>query len=290
VVETRLSCVGVEIATIENGTHAIVTCCAPALPGRLSSGIPSRSSVSRRAPPRSFLVCAWEVHMKALTLSVMVVLLPAGGLLAQGLEEIRTVGADMLGALSGDMERFERGMRTLESLLATNPGDPRLKVLHGTGVFARAGAAFQKGDVPNAMKLWQSSLDEMAQAVEMAPNDVFVRARRGVVLVSASRAMPEAMAAPLTRLAVEDFGRVLEIREKEQTLAQRSVHQRGELLTGLADGWNRLGDPDKARGYFERITRDLKGTVYGQKAQAWLEDTPEARTAEYFTCSGCHVD
>jgi hypothetical protein len=102
--------------------------------------------------------------------------------------------------------------------------------------------------------------------------------------------MPAAMAKPITQLAVEDFERVLEIREKEQSLSQRSTHQRGELLTGLADGWNRVGKTDKARGYFERITRDLKGTIYEQKAKAWLEDKAEAKAAEYFSCSGCHVE
>ena len=102
--------------------------------------------------------------------------------------------------------------------------------------------------------------------------------------------MPPEMAKPLTQLAVEDFEKVLEIREKEQTLAQRSTHQRGELLTGLADGWSRLGNTDKARGYFERITRDMKGTIYEQKAKAWLENMPEAKAVEYFACSGCHVE
>jgi len=102
--------------------------------------------------------------------------------------------------------------------------------------------------------------------------------------------MPPAMAKPLTQLAVEDFEKVLEVREKEQTLSQRSTHQRGELLTGLADGWNRLSNADKARGYFERITRDLKGTIYEQRAKAWLEDKPETKAPDYFACSGCHVE
>jgi tetratricopeptide (TPR) repeat protein len=228
--------------------------------------------------------------MKTMTVGAIVVLLLAGGLFAQGPEDIRTIGADMLGALNGDTEKFERGMRSLEALLAKNPTDPRLMVLHGTGVFARSGAAFQQGNVASAMQLWQASLAEMAQAVAMAPDNLFVRARRGVVLIAASRGAPPAMAQPLTKLAVEDFERVLEIREKEQTHSLQSAHKRGELLTGLADGWNRLGDREKARGYFERITRDLKGTIYEQRATAWLEDKAEAKAAEYFACSGCHVD
>lgn len=230
--------------------------------------------------------------MKTITAGLVIVVLLAGALLAQQRPDMRTLRADMLAVLNGDMARFERGMQALESLLEQNPRDPKLKVLHGTGVFARSGAEFQKGDMQSAMKLWQSSMDEMALAVEMAPNDIFVRARRGVVLISASRssAMPPAMAKPLTQSAVEDFEKVLEIREKEQTLSQRSNHQRGELLTGIADGWNRLGNPDKARTYFERITRDLKGTVYEQKADAWLENKPEAKAVDFFACSGCHVE
>ena len=98
------------------------------------------------------------------------------------------------------------------------------------------------------------------------------------------------MAKPLVQLAVEDFQRVLDVREEQQTLAQRSTHHRGELFTGIADGWSRLGNPDKARAYFERITRNLKGTVYERKAKAWLEGKPEARAVDYFACSGCHVE
>jgi hypothetical protein len=228
--------------------------------------------------------------MKTMALSGIVLLLLAGVLKAQSPQDIRTIGADMLGVLTGDAERFERGMRTVESLLAKDPGNARLKVLHGTGLFARSGAAFQTGDVGNAMKLWRASLDELAQAVAQAPNDILVRARRGVVLISASRATPPAMAKPLTQLAVEDFEKLLEIREREQTFSLQSTHQRGELLTGLADGWDRLGDQGKARGYFKRITRDLKGTIYEQRAQSWLENKAEAKAADYFVCSGCHVD
>ena len=230
--------------------------------------------------------------MKTTIVSLVITFLLTGAILAQQPPDIRTAGMDLLGALNGDMEKFERGMQALEALLAKNPNDPNVRVLHGNGIFARSGVAAQKGDMQNAMKLWQSSMDEMAQAVEMAPDNMFVRARRGVVLISASRSssMPPAMAKPLVQLAVEDFQRVLDVREKEQTLAQRSTHQRGELLTGIADGWSRLGNPDKARTYFERITRDLKGTVYERKAKAWLEDKPEAKAVDYFACSGCHVE
>jgi hypothetical protein len=181
-------------------------------------------------------------------------------------------------------------MSALEDILSKNPNNIEAKVLHGNGVMARAGEAFKVGNNEKAMQLWQSGLDEMAQAVDAAPDNVFVRARRGVFMISASRSTPPQMAKPLLETAVEDFGKVLQIREKDNTLAERSVHQRGELLTSLADGWNRLGDTEKARSYFLRITKDLKGTVYEQRANAWLENKPETRDANYFACTGCHVE
>ena len=51
--------------------------------------------------------------------------------------------------------------------------------------------SFKKGDMAGAMKSWQSGLDEMAQAIELAPENIFVRTRRGVVLISASRETPQ---------------------------------------------------------------------------------------------------
>jgi hypothetical protein len=129
----------------------------------------------------------------------------------------------------------------------------------------------------------------MAQAVELAP-DIFVSACRGVFTITASRSTPPQMTKPLLEGAVADFSTVLQIREKTQTLAQQSAHKRGELLTSLADGWDRLGDKEKARGYFERITKELKGTIYEQRAKAWLDEKPEAKAADFFACIGCHVE
>jgi hypothetical protein len=51
-----------------------------------------------------------------------------------------------------------------------------------------------------------------------------------------------------------------------------------------------LGNPDKARAFFERITRELKGTVYEQRAKSFLENKPETKAVDYFACSGCHVE
>jgi hypothetical protein len=97
------------------------------------------------------------------------------------------------------------------------------------------------------------------------------------------------MGKPLLDTGVSDFEHILRLQEQDGTFAKLSNHQRGELLTGLADGWARSGDDGKARSYFTRITKDLPGTIYQTRAQAWLDGKPESKSPEFFTCTGCHV-
>jgi hypothetical protein len=227
--------------------------------------------------------------MKTPIFSIVMLMLTAG-MLGQSTEDLRSAGADLMGVLTGDIERVNRGMRTLEAFLVKNPRNPDAKVMHGNGLAAQAGEGFRKGDMANAAKLWQAGIDEMAEAVELAPDSLFVRARRGVFMLTASRSAPPQMGKPLLQLGVADFEKILEIRDRGKSLAGRSVHQRGELLTGLADGWNRMDNPEKARAYFERVTRDMKGTLYEQKATAWLEGKPESKAPDFFACTGCHVN
>ena len=142
--------------------------------------------------------------MRTITISVvaMVTLVALASVVgAQGPGTVRAAGTDLLGGLVGDMVRFERGMRTLEDILSKNPNDLEAKVLHGNGVMARAGEAFKVGNNEKAIQLWQSGLEEMAQAVDAAPDNLFVRARRGVFMITASRNTPPQMAKPLLETA-----------------------------------------------------------------------------------------
>jgi len=193
------------------------------------------------------------------------------------------VRADFFAAFSGDMVRFERGMARCEEELAKNPNHAEAMVWHGSGVFFRAGMAFQKGDIQNGMALYQRGLGEMQHAVEIAPDNVGVRIPRGAVLLEASRQMPEAQAKSLVQIGVTDFEHVLKL--QESYFATLSDHAKGELLFGLADGWARLGEKPKAMEYFTRLTKDASGSGRSTYAKAWLDGTPPASTGR---CVGCH--
>ena len=206
--------------------------------------------------------------------------------LAQQTRVDNLVRADFFAGFAGDSDALERGMRLTEEMLEADPGNAAALVWHGAGTFFRSGAAFVDGDLRTGIALWEQGLAEMARAVETAPDDVAVLIPRGANLIVGSRFVPPAQADDILRTGVADFERVLEL--QTPYFSRLGVHARGELLTGLADGWSRLGDREAARRYFERIVDELEGSVYERKARAWLEDRPEAREPGFFQCSGCH--
>ena len=94
------------------------------------------------------------------------------------------VRQDFFAGFNGNREALERGMKITEDTLAKDPNHAEARVWHGSGVLYLSGQAFQKGDQQNGMKLWRQGLDEMEQAVRLAPNNVAVLIPRGATLIT----------------------------------------------------------------------------------------------------------
>jgi len=186
---------------------------------------------------------------------------------------------------SGDQASLEKGMKICEDLLAANPKDAPAMVWHGAGLFFESGQAFRGGDRKTGMDLWQRGLKEMDDAAAIAPDDLQVRIPRGAVLLTASHTVPPNMARPLIEKGVGDMELAYSIQGPD--LSSLGTHPRGELLIGLADGYSRLGNQEKAQQWFERIRTELPGTPYDKSAQTWLE-TKTLAPAES-GCLGCHT-
>jgi len=216
----------------------------------------------------------------------MVILLAAGLAAAQQRFDI-VVREDFFAGMSGNMERFEKAMKATEETLANDPNHAEAKVWHGSGVLFRSSLAFGKGAFEAGLDLWQKGLAEMEQAVRLAPSSIAVLIPRGASLIATSRFTPAEFGRPILEIGVADYEKVLKI--QEPIMAKLSTHSKGELLIGLADGWNRLGNMQKAKQYFERISTELKNSVYERKALAWLQNKPEIKDPQFFSCSGCHV-
>ena len=106
----------------------------------------------------------------------------------------------------------------------------------------------------------------MDRADQIAPDSLSVMLVRAVTLsASAPNVRDRAQGRIDAESAVAGFERALAI--QTPTLDRLSEHSRGELLAGLAEGWARLGDTERSRGYLERIVKEMPDTRY-QAARA----------------------
>jgi pentatricopeptide repeat protein len=219
--------------------------------------------------------CAYFVSLMAST-----------GVAAQAPQTARfdlEVREDFFAGFSGNPERLARGMARAEAALAAAPEHAEAMVWHGGGLLFLAGQAFQSGDTATGMERFGRGLGEMNKAVELAPDRVGVRIPRGATLFEATRFMPAAQAEPLLRLAVTDFERALEL--QAPVFDSLGGHARGELLFGLADGYARLGDGERARQYFDRMTQEGGPSPRREYAAAWLSGKAPAAVP---ACGPCH--
>lgn len=214
-----------------------------------------------------------------------IALLGAGILSSQDRFDLR-VRNDFFAGFAGDAAALERGMKVCEDLLAGDPKNAEALVWHGAGVLYEAGQAFRDNDQQKGGELWQRGLKEMDNAAELAPDDLGVRIPRGAVLLTASRYLPNAeMARPLVEKGVADFEKAYDLQAPR--LADLGTHPRGELLIGLADGYSRLGNQERAYVWFERIQKEMKGTPYEKSATQWFASKSLAPAQA--GCLGCHT-
>jgi tetratricopeptide (TPR) repeat protein len=195
------------------------------------------------------------------------------------------VRADFFAGFAGDAGRLEKGMAACERALADNPAHAEALVWHGSGLGYRAGMAFQNGDAQRGGELWARGLDEMDRAVALEPDNLGVLIPRGAMLLQATRHMPAEAARPLLEQAVGDYERVLALQSAYfDTIGD---HPKGELLFGLAEGSSRLGRPEKARMYFDRLIKDAPASGHAPTAADFLA-TGTLPPTQGLGCVGCH--
>ncbi len=194
------------------------------------------------------------------------------------------VRADFFAGSRGDAARLERGMKLCEEELATNPTNADALVWHGAGLMFLAGQAARQQDFATAGERARRGRAEVDRAGQLAPASLSVMLVRAVVLnASASNVRDQAQGRMMQQAAVAGFEKALAI--QTPYLDRLSEHSRGELLAGLAEGWWRLGETERARGYLERIVKEMPNTRYQARARAWLEDGPQSGP---LTCLTCH--
>jgi len=212
------------------------------------------------------------------------------GLMAQQAPPARfdmVVRTDFFAGFAGDEARLKRAMDICERTLAEDPKHAEAMVWHGSGLFFQAGAAFRQGDAARGLEMYDRGMKEMDEAVALAPNNVGVLIPRGAVLLTGTRFMPPDQTLPLIQKAVGDYEKALTLQTASGQFAGLGDHPKGELLFGLAEGYSRLGQMEKARVYFERLVKDAEGSGHVPQAQAFLASgTPPV--VQGLGCVGCH--
>jgi tetratricopeptide (TPR) repeat protein len=195
------------------------------------------------------------------------------------------VRADFFAGIAGDEARLQRAIDLCERTLADNPKHAEALVWHGAALLARAGQAFAKGDAATGGPLFGRALKEMDDAVALAVDNPAVLIPRAAVLLEATRNMPPEVSRPLVQSAVANYEHVLDVQAPRW--ATLGDHAKGELLFGLAEGFARLGQQDKARMYFDRLIKDAPTSGQAPKAKEWMTSgtIPKSNGT---SCVGCH--
>jgi len=215
-------------------------------------------------------------------LTLTLLLAGAALLMAQRFDTV--VRNDFFSGFAGNREALERGMKTCENVLAKNPKDAEALVWHGSGLFFQSGEAAKAGDFAKYGELNKRGLDEMNAAVALAPENIGVLIPRGATLLTGSRFIPGDGAKELLKTGLTDYEKVYGIQASYfDTL---SGHAAGELLFGIAEGYQRLGDDANARSWFEKLAK--VGTDNGHRKQA-QDYLATGKLSGPVTCVGCHV-
>jgi len=195
------------------------------------------------------------------------------------------VRGDFFAGLAGDEARMAHARALCEETLAANPRHAEALVWHGSILFFEAGRAFRNGDLTAGGQLFQRGIQEMNDAVALAPDNPGVLIPRAAVLIEGTRTMQPEMAKPLLESAVANYEHVLQV--QAPAWATLGDHAKGELLFGLADACARLGRQDEARRYFRQLLKDAPASGQAPRAQSWL-DTGVVPKANGMSCVGCH--
>ena len=189
------------------------------------------------------------------------------------------------GYMLGDMDRFQIGVGKVDEMLKEDPKNAPALAWKGSSELFLSVRAREAGDAQSFRTRYAKAREYLGKACELATTDQGVIATAGASYVLLADRLPAAQ----RKEALQDGRLLLKKLEELQKSAvdQLPVHLKGELLAGLAQAAERLGDREEAKGYLKRIVDTMPGTPYQARAQKWL-DEPETAGKSAIVCQTCH--
>jgi tetratricopeptide (TPR) repeat protein len=193
------------------------------------------------------------------------------------------------GYLDADMARFGAGMEKLSAILAKNPKAADALAWKASGELFLAVRAHEAGDAAGFAAGYAQAKSTFAAAEEIVKRvpqyaPPFYAVQGGIALLTGDRVPQEHRRESWLRLR-ESYTQLREI--QKDRFDKFPVHFRGEVLAGLAQAAQRLGETEKARELAQQVVTALPGTPYAVFAKRWL-DNPEAMAKSKLACATCH--
>lgn len=190
------------------------------------------------------------------------------------------------GWMEGDMERFTRGEKNIDKLLEQRPrARAELLSWKGGATLYRAVMAREAGDNESFKRLFDQSLEYMAEAKKLAPLHPAVAAIVGGSYLTFADRLPEEHRAAAWDACYENYHVMW--KQQSRLVERLPVHIRGELLAGLAQSAERTGRREELAEHLDKIIAVLPDTDYQRVAQQW-KDNPESAKTVGLSCKTCH--
>jgi hypothetical protein len=193
------------------------------------------------------------------------------------------------GFLSDNMERFAKGEKNIDLLLAKRP-EQRANLLSwkGQAEFYRAIRAHESKQPDEFKTHYRKALDSFAQARKLielgSENDGVFQAIGGSHVIFADR-LPKELCSEAWARAYEAYQMIW--KQQASYLDRLPMHFKGELLGGLAQSSQRTGRTEELNQYLDKILEVLRDTPYEAVARQW-KTNPAAASGSRITCITCH--
>jgi predicted Zn-dependent protease len=182
----------------------------------------------------------------------------------------REVFADFVQAAQGNDEAKARLVAACERALEADAENAEAIAWRGAARMFEAGAASSNGDFRAAMNHTNASLADLNRARELEPENPGVRMVAANTLLNLARYHPiDTMAKAYAKQGVEDAKVALS--KLYGSWDKQPSDVKGQLMLGVAQGYEKLGETTTARDWFNRVIGAVPGSTWAEQAQAWID-------------------